>query len=656
MCGIVGAIQLYEPGSISEEMLRSMLALIQHRGPDEFGVFTDDWCGLGNARLSIIDLTSGQQPITNEDGTLWIVFNGEIFNYVELRPELEKRGHRFTTQCDTEVVLHMYEEYGPDCLNHLNGQFAIAIWDTKNRRAFFGRDRLGVRPFFYSIQKGAIYFGSEIKCLLAVPEITFSMEPDALAEVFTYWSVQSPRTIFEGIRELPPAHWMLVEGGEVTIQPYWQMDFTPSQESRSDADWLEEFESLLVDATLIRLRADVPVGAYLSGGLDSSTTTALIRKHVPNRLETYSIAFRDADFDESPFQQKMAEYLGTRHHIIKCGYEDIGNALPEVIWHTETPILRTAPIPMYLLSQLVHSDGLKVVVTGEGADEFLAGYDIFKEMTVRRFWAQNPESTKRPLLLQKLYPDITRLSRSAQDYLTAFFRRGLLDTENPYYSHLIRWNNTRRLVRFLNDSQVEQKDWIAGRVPLPEKFASWPALGQAQYLEVATFLSPYLLCSQGDRVAMANSVEGRFPFLDYRLVEFSNRLPPHLKLNGMLEKFLLRKLAAPLLPPEIWKRVKRPYRAPIHRSFFQPEPMEYVRDMLSTDSIQQAGLFQPEMVTRLVQKASGGAELSEVEDMGLVGILSSQLVHDQFVKSSHAFQELPVGKPFKRVNLSEERI
>ena len=341
--------------------------------------------------------------------------------------------------------------------------------------------------------------------------------------------------------------------------------------------------------------------------------------------------------------------------MLKCGYEDIGNALPEVVWHTETPILRTAPIPMYLLSRLVHSDGLKVVVTGEGADEFLAGYDIFKEMKVRRFWSQNPESIKRPLLLQKLYPDITRLSRSAQDYLTAFFRRGLMDTKNPYYSHMIRWNNTRRLVRFLQHPPLGQNDWIAGQVPLAEGFSAWPALGQAQYLEVATFLSPYLLCSQGDRVAMANSVEGRFPFLDFRLVEFCNRLPPHLKLNGMLEKFLLRKLAAPLLPPEIWKRVKRPYRAPIHRSFFQPEPPEYVKDMLSSDSIRQAGLFQPEMVDKLVQKASGGADLTEVEDMGLVGILSSQLVHDQFVKSSHAFKDLPIGKPFKRFNLCQER-
>jgi asparagine synthase (glutamine-hydrolysing) len=351
----------------------------------------------------------------------------------------------------------------------------------------------------------------------------------------------------------------------------------------------------------------------------------------------------------------MAEHLGTRHHIVKCDYEDIRLAFPDVIWHTETPILRTAPIPMYLLSRLVHSDGLKVVVTGEGADEFLAGYDIFKEMVVRRFWARVPESSLRPLLLQKLYPDIQRLNRSKQDYLTAFFQRGLTDTGNPYYSHSIRWNNTRRLVRFLAQPPGATSNLIDCLNPLPSTFQNWSALGQAQYIEVMTFLSPYLLSSQGDRVSMANSVEGRFPFLDYRLVEFCNRLPSHLKMNGLVEKFLLRKLAAPLLPEEISKRVKRPYRAPIHRSFFQPHPVGYVQEMLSPETVKKVGLFQPEMVSRLVQKAESGNDLTEVEDMGLVGILSTQILHKHFIESPAAPSPFPVNKPFKVVNLCQER-
>lgn len=626
-----------------------MLALIQHRGPDEFGIYLDDHAGLGSARLSIIDLSGGQQPISNEDGTLWIVFNGEIFNYLELRPVLEQRGHSFSTHSDTEVILHLYEEYGADCLRYLNGQFAIAIWDRGHKKAFFARDRLGIRPFFYTIQNQTLYFGSEIKSLLAPPGVTAQISPTSLAQVLTYWSVQTPSTIFEGIYELPPAHWMIVDNGEITIQRYWQMDFSTESNRQSDIDWQEEFEDLLINATLIRLRADVPVGAYLSGGLDSSTTTALIRKHVQTRLETYSIAFSDPLFDESPYQRKMAEHLGTQHHIVYCTHADIGRTLPQVIWHTETPILRTAPVPMFMLSRLVHTDGFKVVVTGEGADEFLAGYDIFKEMMVRRFWARDPQSTLRPMLLKKLYPDISRLNQSGWAYLNAFFRKGLSQTEDPWYSHQIRWSNTSRLARFLVHPPAGFTPHPSPEI-LPEDFSTWDPLGQAQYLEITTFLSPYLLSSQGDRVAMANSVEGRFPFLDYRLVEFCNRLPPHLKLYGLLEKYLLRRVAAPLLPPEIWRRVKRPYRAPIQKSFFQPSPPDYVRELLSPTVIQQSGLFHPGMVAQLVRKAESGAELSEVEEMGLVGILSTQLVHTLFVQSFRRHNAaIASDRPLKRI-------
>ncbi len=649
MCGITGVINLKEPKPIPEGMVMEMLALIQHRGPDEFGIYLDDHAGLGSARLSIIDLSGGQQPISNEDGTLWIVFNGEIFNYLELRPVLEQRGHSFSTHSDTEVILHLYEEYGADCLRYLNGQFAIAIWDRGHKKAFFARDRLGIRPFFYTIQNQTLYFGSEIKSLLAPPGVTAQISPTSLAQVLTYWSVQTPSTIFEGIYELPPAHWMIVDNGEITIQRYWQMDFSTESNRQSDIDWQEEFEDLLINATLIRLRADVPVGAYLSGGLDSSTTTALIRKHVQTRLETYSIAFSDPLFDESPYQRKMAEHLGTQHHIVYCTHADIGRTLPQVIWHTETPILRTAPVPMFMLSRLVHTDGFKVVVTGEGADEFLAGYDIFKEMMVRRFWARDPQSTLRPMLLKKLYPDISRLNQSGWAYLNAFFRKGLSQTEDPWYSHQIRWSNTSRLARFLVHPPAGFTPHPSPEI-LPEDFSTWDPLGQAQYLEITTFLSPYLLSSQGDRVAMANSVEGRFPFLDYRLVEFCNRLPPHLKLYGLLEKYLLRRVAAPLLPPEIWRRVKRPYRAPIQKSFFQPSPPDYVRELLSPTVIQQSGLFHPGMVAQLVRKAESGAELSEVEEMGLVGILSTQLVHTLFVQSFRRHNAaIASDRPLKRI-------
>ncbi|MFP4119967.1 MAG: asparagine synthase (glutamine-hydrolyzing) [Coleofasciculus sp.] len=633
MCGIVGVLNLQEPQPIPETVLPQMLAMIRHRGPDEFGIYRDEWVNLGNARLSIIDLNGGQQPICNEDETLWIVFNGEIFNYVELRPQLEALGHRFTTNCDTEVLLHMYEEYGVDCLNYLNGQFAIAIWDTRQRSLFLARDRLGIRPLFYTLCQGQLIFGSEIKTILAHPRVCATIDPAALTQVFTFWTVLTPHTIFQDIYSLSPGHYLQVQDGQLTIQPYWELDFTPEASRRTPQDYLDEFEQLLIDSTLIRLRADVPVGAYLSGGLDSSTTTAIIRQYAQNSLETFSIAFSDPEFDESEFQRRMADILGTNHRVVYCTHTDISRLFPEVIWHTETPTLRTAPAPMFMLSRLVRDSNLKVVLTGEGADEFLGGYDIFKEMAIRRFWAKQPDSQWRPLLLKRLYPEISRLSRTSEAFVQAFFKKNLTDTKSPFYSHIIRWSNTARLQRLLvSKPEVGLLEWAEQLVPLQSNFSSWSPLAQAQYLEIVTFMSPYLLSSQGDRMAMANSVEGRFPFLDYRVVEFCDRLPSNVKLRGLTEKWLLRQLSRKLLPPDIWQRRKRPYRAPIHRSFFHQDTPDYVWELLSEDAVRAGGLFNPLAVNQLVRKAQSGSPLGEVDDMAIAGVLSTQLVDQQFVK------------------------
>ncbi len=637
MCGIIGVLNLTDHPPVEAAVLRLMLGMLRHRGPDGFGIYRDASVGLGHARLSIIDLSGGQQPISNEDETLWIVFNGEIFNYVELRPTLESRGHRFSTHTDTEVVLHLYEDYGPDCLSLLNGQFAIAIWDTKKRSLFLARDRLGIRPLFYTVREGRMIFGSEIKAILAYPRVQADIDLAALDQIFTFWSTLSPRTVFRNIVDVPPGHYLLTCEGQFTIQPYWTLDLAlDPRPARSAADYLAEWESLLIDATRIRLRADVPVGAYLSGGLDSSTTTAIVRNYTNNRLDTFSIAFADnPEFDESKFQKRMATYLGTDHRVVECTHGDIGRVFPQVIWHTETPILRTAPAPMFLLSELVHDHNLKVVLTGEGADEFLAGYDIFKEMKIRRFWARHPDSQMRPLLFRRLYPDITDLGSVSSAYLAAFFKKDLGDTGSPYYSHAIRWANTARTRRFFLRQQTDLpvgKNGYQEPPPLPAAFSQWSHLVQAQYLEISIFLSQYLLSSQGDRVAMAHSVEGRFPFLDYRVVEFCNRLSPDFKLRGLTEKWLLKQLGRKLVPASIWQRPKRPYRAPIHRSFFGESTPDYVRESLSKDALEESELFNPVAVVQLVRKASQNIRLSEVDDMALVGVLSTQLVYDQFIK------------------------
>lgn len=645
MCGIAGIINCKEAPPVAVETMEDMLAAIRHRGPDGTGIYRDEQAALGSVRLSIIDIAGGDQPIGNEDGTLWIVFNGEVFNYVELRPELEARGHHFKTNTDTEVILHLYEEEGPDCLGRLNGQFALAIWDASRRSLFLARDRVGIRPVFYTESGGRLIFGSEAKAIFASGLVEARIDRQALRDVFTYWSPQSPRSAFEGIRELPPAHYMLVENGTISTRRYWSLDFREETPARRPQEYLEELEALLIDATRIRLRADVPVGAYLSGGLDSSLTTALIRAYHQNRLDTFSIAFSDEGFDESPFQREMAAYLGTDHHVVMCDYQDIGQALPEVIWHAETPLLRTAPVPMYLLSKLVRGEQFKVVMTGEGADEFLAGYDIFKEMKIRRFWSQAPDSKKRAKLLGRLYPDIRGMGASGA-FLAGFFKKDLERTDSPYYSHLIRWKNTARTWRFFrSDEGVDSASLSVEPDPLalPAEFAAWLPLSQAQFLEVTTFLSPYLLSSQGDRMAMANSVEGRYPFLDYRVMEFCGRLPAAMKMPVLVEKWLLRQIGKKYLPDTIWQRRKRPYRAPIHRSFFPPKPLDYIEAVLSPEAVERAGYFEPAAVQKLAQKAASGAGLSEVEDMALVGIISTQLVDALFVQRAWQAGARPLG-------------
>jgi asparagine synthase (glutamine-hydrolysing) len=651
MCGIAGMVLPAGLPPNAEDQLRRMLSIIRHRGPDEFGLYLDEQAALGSVRLSIVDLDTGRQPIANEDETLWIVFNGEIFNHVELRPELEKRGHHFTTQTDTEVILHLYEEMGPNCLARLNGQFAIAIWDARRRTLFLARDRLGVRPLFYTRQNGALYFGSEIKAMLNGAPVSAAIDPAALREVFTYWSPLPGHTAFRDIVELPPGHYLMAGDGNVSIRRYWQLEFDgatqPADRSPRDiAGRLEEFQALLVDATRIRLRADVPVGAYLSGGLDSSAIAAVVRNHTPNRLRTFSIAFTDASFDERDHQQRMARFLGTEHQVVEATHADIARVFPDVVWHTEVPVLRTAPAPMLLLSKLVQDSGFKVVLTGEGADEFLAGYDIFKEAKIRRFCARQPGSKLRAALLQRLYPEILAASQSSGAFLTAFFLEGSTDVDSPDYSHAVRWRNTRRTWRFFTDDVLRTGDDLPvdAIVPLvPDGFSQWGLLDRAEFLEAAIFLPQYLLCSQGDRMAMANSVEGRFPFLDHRLVEFCNRLPAELRMRGLQDKYLLRALARRWLPEETAGRRKRPYRAPIHRSFFDGKTADYVRESLSEDALRRSGFFKPAVVSQLVAKLDQGKPLGETDDMALAGILSTQLLHAQFVE--HVWRVPPLGEP-----------
>lgn len=637
MCGIAGILNLHRDLDISLDALKRMISVVHHRGPDGFGFYRDERVGLAHARLSIIDLEGGWQPIYNENKTISIVFNGEIFNYLELRKFLQGRGHTFSTRSDTEVIVHLYEEYGTDCISYLNGQFAFAIWDTCKDRLFISRDRVGIRPLFYTRINGSFLFASEIKSLFTDPRVKREIDPFALDQIFTFWMTIPPRTVFKDIFELPAGHWITIEKGNMEQRRYWDPDFTPDSYTKTEEEYAEELRELLIDSTRLRLRADVPVGAYLSGGIDSAVITTLIQQYTNTPLRTFSVTFQDKAYDESEYQRQMIDYLHADHSDIKCTYSDIGRAFPDVVWHTEKPILRTAPVPLYLLSKLVKESGYKVVLTGEGSDEILAGYDIFKETKVRRFLERYPDSKFRPLILKRLYPYLAHSPVRAVKYAEAFFGTDAHDYPDSYYSHIPRWNTTAKTKTFFSDSLNDALNGYNNVDELSHYLSDdhrgYDCLSRAQYIEIKTLLSGYLLSSQGDRVAMAHSIEGRFPFLDHRVMEFSCKLPPTVRMRALTEKYILKKSMKDLLPHSVVSRTKQPYMAPDSKSFFSGPPLDYVEELLSESYLRESGYFNPRSVSMLVRKCRQSPVLGFKDNMAVVGIISTLLVHELFIKN-----------------------
>lgn len=648
MCGIAGILGPIDGGKAT---LERMLSTLSYRGPDESGIFIGPDIQMGHARLSIIGLGDGTQPISNEDETIWIVFNGEIFNFPELRCELEEAGHIFSTHTDTEVLVHLYEEHGKDLLKLINGQFAFAIWDSRNNELMLARDRVGICPLFYHQAAGKFLFASEMKAILVDPSVPREIDCDALDQVFTCWSTVAPKTPFKDIHELPPGQFQVIKNGRIIAQQtYWEVPYSPCGERFSGTfeEAVLQLKHLLLDSIRIRLRADVPVGAYLSGGLDSSIITSLIAHNLNNELKTFSIGFQDGDFDETPYQHELVRQLGTDHSQLSISNKDIQENFPQVIWHCEKPLLRTAPVPMFMLAKLTRSKNIKVVLTGEGADEVFGGYDIFKEAKIRHFWSRFPQSDSRPRLLEKLHPYIFKNPARSSMMLRRFYAVTKQDINDPFFSHRIRWDNTAKNRMFFSD---HVKSAIASSTMenylhacLPDDFAARDTFSRAQQLEVTTFLSSYLLSSQGDRVAMGNSLELRVPFLDHRLIAFGMNLPDNWKIHGLNEKFILKKAFYDIIPTAITRRPKQPYRAPIRQVFFSPGNT-YVDDMLSEQYLRKTGYFNPGKTSLLVNKfrSTDHYIASETQNMALVGILSTQLLHHSFIDNFSPSSVSPVA-------------
>lgn len=636
MCGICGVITAGPPPDLS--VVRSMIGRLAHRGPDGCGYFRDRHAALGHARLSIIDEAGGAQPLTNEDGRIWLTFNGEIFNYVELREQLRDRGHEFRTRSDSEVIVHAWEEWGEACFSRFNGQWALALWDRRERRLVLSRDRLGVRPLYYTFDNGRLLFASEVKAIFADPAVPRAFDPVGLGQTLTYWSAVAPRTAYAGIKQLEPGYIAIYDEAGFQKAPYWTPTFASrGEESMHDSTAsADELRDRLVEAVRLRfLRSDVPVAAYLSGGMDSAVIAAIMDKHTDVSLNTFSLRFADSEYDEGDYQQQVVAKLGSEHREVVVSGSDIAQVFPEVLWHAEVPVLRSAPAPMFLLSRLVRENGYKVVVTGEGADEVLGGYDLFREARVRMFWARDPDSAKRERAAELLYPWMARSPGQAPAFARSFFGRNL-DPSDPAVSHRPRWDSTSAVKGMLTGdwqeaAGAESGDELVGL--MPAESSDWDPLSRAQWLEMSTLLPGYILASQGDRMLMANSIEGRFPFLDRNVVEFAERLPARHKLFGLREKYLLMRAFDGLVPDAILARPKQPYRAPDAAAFFSGSTPSWVSEVTSREAVLEAGVFEPARVAGLIDKClrTGGRNMGNTDSMRVLALLSTQLLHQQLI-------------------------
>lgn len=604
MCGIAGAVSTTEL-PLPREILADVAACIRHRGPDGTGFHTEPCAALVSTRLSIIDVEGGRMPISNEDGTLHIVYNGECYNYRELRPALEARGHVFRTASDTEVVLHLYEEYGPQCLEMMNGQFAIAIWDTRRRRLFLARDRMGMRPLYYAERGDTLVFGSEVKALLATGLVGAEPDLKGIDALISFGCVVSPNTFFRGIRSLPPGCYLEWKSGKLSVSRYWDTEYPDAAqaEDRGEEYYATRLLEQLTEAVRCRLISDVPLGAYLSGGLDSSCVVERMAGLNGRVLTTFSIAFEDDEFDESDYADMMIARLGCRHESIRCSSDDIARAFPRLIRHAEAPLISTESAPLMLLSELARRK-VKVVLTGEGSDELFGGYSFDRFEVLRRALARLPWSVLSPLVKAHFghrsgghgdlfFPSKERLIEKERLF-------GVYPSRSMQYGFL-------ELVQKMTytDEMLGRASSYDHRELLPidrEKIARMHPFNASIYLSQRLFLEGHLLGPHGDRAAMANSIEGRYPFLDHRVVEFCAGIPPRLKMKRFVEKYILRAAFAGRLPDEVLWRRKQPFLAPFGTPFLGKGMPEETQELLSERRLADKGYFDAPKVSRIVAR------------------------------------------------------
>lgn len=583
MCGFTGYDYFNGERPADPLVLKRMTNKLVHRGPDSEGYFAEGGVGLGFRRLSIIDLQTGDQPIYNEDETIVLVCNGEIFNYRELRQDLIAQGHVFRTGSDVEVLIHLYEEEGTNFLNRVNGQFAFALYDRKKKLLFLARDHFGINPLFYTERDGVFIFASEVKAIFEHPLVDREVDLTGLDQTFSFPGLVSPRTMFKGIESLKSGHYLTVLDGAVKVTEYWDLDYPREGElsyEQPESYYVERLRELFEQSVRYRLQADVPVGFYLSGGLDSSMMSAMISKVSPGqRRHSFSIGFEDKDICEAKYQRLMARHVCSEHHEIVFGSPEIFERLRSMIYHSECPLKETYNTCSMALSRAAKDAGVTVILTGEGADELFAGYVgyRFDQSGIRNNRKFDWETLLEEELREKLWGDKSLFYETDQ--------YAFKETKAALYSAGVN--------ELFDDFDCTQYGLVN-----KERLRGRHFVHQRSYLDLKLRLSDHLIADHGDRMAMANSVEARYPFLDINLVEFSRLIPPTLKLNQLTEKYILRKVAEGLIPQEIIDREKFGFQAPGSPYLLQ-QNIEWVKDLLSYDRIKRQGYFNPDVIERL---------------------------------------------------------
>ena len=634
MCGIAGFIS----ENCHEDTLICMGNAISHRGPDESGYYFSAPAGFVSKRLSIVDVKDGKQPAFNEDQTVVVVFNGEIFNYKQLRKELEAKGHHFSNNSDTAVLPHMYEQYGIGMFERLLGQFAVAVYDINSRKLILARDRMGIIPLSYYFKNGEFFFGSEFKAILATQRVGRVLSYEAIFDVFTFWSAQQDRTILRDVFSVLPGGYLVFQNNRIVTNTYFKLQYREINDRVDFGKTLEETEALLVQAVQRRLIGDVKISTYLSGGLDSSLITSILASRFDSSVEAFSIGFEDNRFDESQYQKIVCSHLGLRHNSLMFKNSEIPELIKKIIWHTETPLLRAGPIPLFKLSELVNDYNVKVVLSGEGADELFGGYDIFREVKIKNYLKKYPDSTFRKQLFRTInqFSD-TRMQSAPAGSLNYFYTHN--SNEGPLNSHYSRWGQFSFFQRFFSDglkSEIQKMQYPnytrSLNLDSSQAISKWTDIQKSQYLEIETFLSRYLLASQGDRMSMANSVEVRYPFLDDELVEYSMSIKDTYKIKALKEKYILKKIAEKYLPRELLNRQKFPYRSPLDAGKIMSD--SYMQHVLSEENIARFGVFSAEKIHGFINSILTRDLLTERETMLLMGIVTTQVFCDIFKVSA----------------------